>query len=237
MEEIEFIHFPLVLKDRLLDDGQHPSFSEVPKLLYVDPRTLKDQKELSDWLTTQTLFEGSLFANMCNEETIFEHIKSLQHYPALGRYFDNYSIEDLVNFFESDLYYGYRDVFNRDSITYFSDSFAESNLTAHVVIDKITGDYLGHIYSWIDHDQDLAVYTQLIRRSFRNLVDTTLKRKKKISFVVHLLHEVRKFYSQEIKVQILEPLPSIKAIIKANFNSNEYEIGTNEIEQDVYILL
>lgn len=107
----------------------------------------------------------------------------------------------------------------------------------NVVIDKVTGDYLGHIYSWVNHDQDSAVYTQLIRRSFRNLVDITLKRKKKISFVVPLLREIRRFYSQEIKVQILEPLPSIEAIIKAKFNSNEYKTGTNEIEQDVYILI
>lgn len=249
----------MVMKNRLTEDGQHPTFIDVPKLLYQNPLTLKDNEELSEWLTVQTLFEGGIFEMIdCmfyiiriydkNSTESLNQLERIKNYPILGKYFEKYTLSDIIKFVSSDLCRGYHDVFTRDCITYFGPSVSfgssdfereESNwndsIMVHVAVSS-TGDYLGHVYSWTDFDEDSSVYVQLIRRSFRNLVDINFNGKKKISFVVPLLREVRKFHTSVTQVRILEPLPNIIQIITANFDADEYNFTKNNLEQDVCTL-
>lgn len=161
--------------------------------------------------------------------------------PSIGDLFENMSDEEMSKLFTFKEYLNYRDVLGKDRGFLYQGPNLQEGIV-NVVIDNITGQYLGHVYSWVNN----RVLVQGIRASIINTIEIKVLGTgfKGISYVL-LSSLINTWVGKAAYIYILEPLEPMEYVLtKLGFKSSGYydtwKIPTNinikSLPYDLYII-
>lgn len=221
----------------------------------IDPRTLSSINDLCLWLKSINIIEKSIISTFGTLITYLsykqrasimsykydEALNDIRSNPIINDLMENLSDEQLIDFFTADELSDYRDVLGKDgSFLYLNDPGR-----ANVVINNITGRYLGHVYSWGGNvplnprleplwKEYTVASVQGIRSSVVNAMEVKLgEGVRGISYI--LLASLVETYRQKglLRIRIIEPLSPMKYVLK---KLGLYSIGlSSSIRTDVDI--